>query len=386
MKRCFGFVFTLLVLLSASLLAIPPRYQLVDLGLLLYTSSEVLSINENGVVCGCLMDGSTSRIFVVDSNNKKLALRNSDFFSCRLKVNNHNEIFGSIAHYDPLFEYFSEEVIFKWINPFDFKQYVNFKHVSYHKGQRTPPYNFRDRVFWDANDLGQILVMNTRSFSDVMSWTTINKIWLYAEELIQNIEDPQFEAGFKLNNRDKHGFQKIEHPQFEAGFKLNNRGEILGCYHTGSALNKNRQSHVSVFNYPAQSVRTLEFPGNSVGLDINDQGQVVGNFYHPQERKIVGFLAAPTGEYTPLANFWPFRMNNMGQIVGSYLHGLKKDKPAIWDNGEIYDLADLVKLKDDIGNVWESLDLLTGINDRGEIIGNGTVDGKSHGFLLRPLK
>lgn len=364
MKRTILFIFALLVFHSASLLAIAQRYQLVDLGLQTYTSSEVLSLNEHGVVCGYVMDGSTSRIFVVDTRNNKLALRKEDFFSYRLKINKHNEIFGSIAHrtQDAFWE-FSEELVFKWINPFNFIQYFNFKHVGYPKGRKTTSHNFKPNVFFDANDLGQILVMSTRGYAEALQETTTNGIWLY----------------------DKEVFQKIEQPQFEAGYKLNNHGEILGCYHTGSSLSKNRLTHVAVYNYSAKTVRTIELPGDAVGDDINDLGQVVGNFYHPEEDMLMGFLATATGDFTPLINFWPYRMNNLGQIIGQYFYGEKKDKSAVWDNGQCYDLADLAGLKDDKGKVWESLDTLTAINDKGEIIGNGTVDGKSHGFLLKPL-
>ncbi|MCE5317157.1 MAG: hypothetical protein LLG04_07320 [Parachlamydia sp.] len=356
-------IVTLFLFQSTSLMAIAQRYQLVDLGLSAYTSSDVVSINENGVVCGYLMDGKTSRIFVIDSSNKKLALRQEDFFSYRLKINNNNEIFGSFAHRTgDAHWYFSEELVFKWINPFNFIQYFNFKHVGYPKGRRTTSHNFKPNVFWDANDLGQILVMDVRSYSTAMDETGKNGIWLY----------------------DNKEFQKIENPGFEAGFRLNNRGEILGCYHTGSVLKKNRLAHVSVYNYPAHSVRKIDLPGDAVGQDINDQGQVVGNFYHPQEQMIIGFLAAATGEYTPLINFWPYRMNNLGQVVGEYLYE-KKGQPAVWDSGECYDLSVLTGLKDDRGNVWDSLDTLNGINDKGEIIGNGTINGKTHAFVLKPI-
>ncbi|MCE5316782.1 MAG: DUF3466 family protein [Parachlamydia sp.] len=369
MKRYIMSVFVIILLQPFSLLAIAQRYQLIDLGLSTFTSSEVLSINAKGIVCGYVMDGSTSRIIVVDPSMNKKAIRQENFFSYRLKINNSNIVFGSIAclteeegSEEELESYITAEIVFKWQNPFHLVQSLNFKHVGYPFGQKTTADYFKPNVFWDANDLGQILVMDSRAYEDIMSEFKPTSVWLY----------------------DNHAFEKIEHPEFESGFKLNNRGEILGCYHTGSALDNNKEAHVSIYNFHTHTNRTLDLQ-DAMGIDINDLGQVVGTFFHPQEDKMMGFFASSTGESTPINNFLPFAMNNLGQVVGEYMYGPKKNKSAVWENGIFYDLADLTGLRDDRGNIWDSLDSLEAINDKGDIIGNGTINGKKHGFLLRPL-
>ena len=35
--------------------------------------------------------------------------------------------------------------------------------------------------------------------------------------------------------------------------------------------------------------------------------------------------------------------------------------------------------------IWDELTGATGINDRGQIIGTGLIDGERHGFLLTPV-
>lgn len=57
----------------------------------------------------------------------------------------------------------------------------------------------------------------------------------------------------------------------------------------------------------------------------------------------------------------------------------------MFDQGIVYDIFDLISLVDDQGNIWDSIDYLSDINDQGWIIGNGTLRGQSHSFILKPL-
>ena len=109
------------------------------------------------------------------------------------------------------------------------------------------------------------------------------------------------------------------------------------------------------------------------------------SYYDSAKSKIQGFLTDnANSDILPIDNFCPIALNNNSVIVGRFQDGEKKNKPAIWDNGCLNDLMEVVDLVDDMGNIWESLDALIDLNDEGYIIGNGTIHGQPHGFLLVP--
>lgn len=341
------------------------HYQLIDLGLQKYEISDASSINDQGFICGSLVDRGYSYIFVLDPDGK-IATRNEDMLSYKIIINNYNEVYGSLVNRteDGYWE-FSQELVYQWQNPFRYFQYFNFHHLGWPKNHRCTAFNFVRNVVWDANDLGQVVVMNKSNFKEVSDELDFdNAIWIY-------------------NQGD---FHKIENKEFSAGFKINNSSQVLGYFVTGSSMNKNRIYHTSIYDFNNNTVTVLEFPASSVGHDLNDLGQVVGIFFNLQEQQIMGFLYEPSGEIIYLSNFKPKAINNKGQIIGAYIYDEKKDKPAILDeSGQLYPLDDLTSLVDDKGNTWDSLDSLTNINNEGLIIGNGTINGKMHSFLLKPI-
>lgn len=72
------------------------------------------------------------------------------------------------------------------------------------------------------------------------------------------------------------------------------------------------------------------------------------------------------------------KINDLGTIIG--WHGADQ-RPAIWSGNKIYDLQSLVA-----GSLqgW-TLDSLSDINNKGEIIGYGHKNGQWRGFVLRPM-
>ena len=357
---------SLLAFHAASLFGIA-NYQLVDLNLKGYTSSDVTSINAKGYICGHLLDGRKRYIFVLDPN-QKITTRNEKLNSYHMTINNSNEVFGSVVvrARDQYWE-FNEEVVYQWRNPFNYFQIFNFDHLGFPTNQFSTANEFKTNAVWDVNDLGQMLVMNNRSISDAINETSTKKnlIWVY----------------------DKGNYNKIQNKQLEAAFKINNHSQILGYFHTGSSLNHNLKEHTTIYNLQDKTVRVLDIPSSSLGLDMNDNGQVVGICYQEQDKVWMGFLAEPTGEIIYINNFRPKAINNKGQVVGTYLYDEKKGQPTLWENGSFYDLKELTGMKDNQGNVWESFDYAVDINDEGWIIGNGTIkEGGKHGFLLKPVK
>lgn len=358
--RFYFFTLALLCIPACNLFGIAKQYQIVDLGLQEYTKSHPHCINNNGWITGQVSDNGYWSIFVID-RDKKIALR-SHGSSSFLIINNSNEIFGTamFSKNDGYWE-FDDEEIFKWINPYKYWQWFHFYNLG--SPNYSSAFTFRETTVWGANDLGQILVMDTSDRSAATSELNTKSVWIY----------------------DQGTFYKIAHPNVQAGFKLNNNSEVLGGYATGSALTKDRIVHLSIYNFNTKSVRLLNLPGSAIGKDLNDLGQAVGVFFHHDEEMWIGFLAEPTGEIIQMINFFPFAINNSGQIVGKYLYAEKQDRPAIWENGELYDLQNLTSMVDDEGNVWDSIASVTDINDEGWMVGEGKIGEKIHAILLKPL-
>jgi len=77
-------------------------------------------------------------------------------------------------------------------------------------------------------------------------------------------------------------------------------------------------------------------------------------------------------------------INNRGQVVGysSTSYSDPTEHAFIWDNGVMLDLNTLL---DASGTGW-TLEYAEGINDRGQIVGNGiSLSGLRHGFILTPV-
>ncbi|MBA3239054.1 MAG: hypothetical protein H0T62_12000 [Parachlamydiaceae bacterium] len=365
-------ILTVSVVHTTSLMSFE-QYQIINLGLQDYKSSRVTSVNDKGWISGIVNDGSYNYIFVLDEN-KKMAKRYERMDTARPLINNNNEVFGSLITRTQRGDWiFDEEVVYKWENPFNYFQYFNFYQIGRPDGQWSGPYNFKSTVVWDVNDLGQILVMNNPTISSAIDELSNNSVWVYDDKLKNDA----------LWFQD--GFHKIEDPNFTAGYKINNHSQILGSTLEGSKIDRNRMERVSVYNFAEESLRVLDFPDASWGYDINDNGQVVGGFYDPNDDIIKGFLAEPTGQVIEISNLDPDLISNQGDVFGTYIYGQKKNQPAMWKDGQTVDFKELVNLVDDMGNTWDSIGEIVDVNNKGYLIGNGKIKGVRHGFLLKPI-
>lgn len=134
------------------------------------------------------------------------------------------------------------------------------------------------------------------------------------------------------------------------------------------------------------------FNDGSRAVAINDRGEVVAQDTYDAAT----FVLDKNGHVTNLAslpgsaNVLGVAINNSGQVVGSqvssdYLGALigasnyNYLKAVLYTNGQIVDLNSLLGP----GSGWD-LTRATGINDLGQIIGQGTYDGQTMGFVLTP--
>lgn len=362
---------TLSILQTAKIVSFE-QYQIIDLGLQKYQSSYATSINDNGWISGILREDGYNYIFVIDEN-KKLAKRYEKMDTANPYINNNNEVFGSIIRRaDDGNWYFDEEIVYKWENPFNFFQYFNFHLLGNPRGQFSGPFEFKSNVVWDLNDKGQILVMNNLTRGDATDELRDNSVWVHDEKT-------PTEEWFT------NGFHKIEDPNFTAGYKINNHSQILGSSLTGSKIDKNRTEHASVYHFTEKTLQILDFPSDSWGYDINDNGQVVGDFYDPIDDMYIGFFAEPSGQITEISNFTPDVISNQGDVFGTYIYGNKKNQLAVWKDGEIKDLKELVNFVDDNGNKWDSITAIDEVNNHGYVIGTGKINGVKHAVLLKPV-
>src|SRR5690606_1848136 len=72
-------------------------------------------------------------------------------------------------------------------------------------------------------------------------------------------------------------------------------------------------------------------------------------------------------------------LNNRGQIVG-YCEAGSERRAFLWENGSMIDLNELI----DSDDGWV-LEEVVAINDRGDIVGNGTLYGEPRAFVLNGL-
>ena len=161
--------------------------------------------------------------------------------------------------------------------------------------------------------------------------------------------------------------------------------------HTGSVVGR-ASSNTNFGAFLFSNGNTVFFDANGSPNDINDSGQVVGGCCSNDDGKRRAILFS-NGVRTDLGSLSPQRMyndalaiNNNGQIVGvSATSGIpfqsNDDRAFIYGNGVMQDLNNLIPA----GSGW-FLSAAADINDAGQIVGNGKLNGEDHAFLLTPTE
>jgi uncharacterized membrane protein/pimeloyl-ACP methyl ester carboxylesterase len=121
-----------------------------------------------------------------------------------------------------------------------------------------------------------------------------------------------------------------------------------------------------------------------IATDVNDSGDVVGS-YCPDYGCVGGrhgFLVSGGAAYdlgTLGSDTYAAAINNYGQIVGNGRTAPPSyaQRALLWVNSALSDVNDLLGPN----SSWV-LNVATDVNDSGEIVGWGTINGESHAFLL----
>lgn len=103
-------------------------------------------------------------------------------------------------------------------------------------------------------------------------------------------------------------------------------------------------------------------------VDINNSGQVVG--WYSADNSIIGFIWYPRmGQYTKIKNFRPAAINDSGVVVG-----VRNDKGAIYENGDVRVVDELLDLENDFSTDIYTVKALSDINNSNEMVGWGNGD------------
>jgi probable HAF family extracellular repeat protein len=128
----------------------------------------------------------------------------------------------------------------------------------------------------------------------------------------------------------------------------------------------------------------------SLATAINESNQVVGGANTTPGGPLHAFLSNVTSPNRALVDLGSlggpasiaYAINGAGEVVGSAQRPDGTSHAVLWEaTGEPpIDLQSLIPA----GSPWTSLDVATGINDAGLIVGWGVVNGHQHAFLMIP--
>jgi probable HAF family extracellular repeat protein len=157
-------------------------------------------------------------------------------------------------------------------------------------------------------------------------------------------------------------------------YDVNDAGDIVGSAPTEDG----KTSHAFLFSKGALTDLGIP-PGlvSSQAQAVNNRGQVLVWAYTPTGHAQAFLWEA--GRYTALCkpgeeDIWAYGLNNKGQAVGS-----AGGRAFLWTDGKRWDLNTLARNKPG----W-TLTEARSINEKGQIVGTGTVNGKERAFLLNP--
>jgi probable HAF family extracellular repeat protein len=126
--------------------------------------------------------------------------------------------------------------------------------------------------------------------------------------------------------------------------------------------------------------------GGSGASALNDLGQVVGGsdcgslchhavLWSKAKGSMIDLGVLPGAVYTDATG-----INNAGQVVGWAFYSLYNERAFVWSPSTgMLDLNSLIP-----ANSGWVLQFANGINDQGQIVGEGTLNGQAEGFLLTP--
>jgi hypothetical protein len=170
---------------------------------------------------------------------------------------------------------------------------------------------------------------------------------------------------------------------------INDRGQILGDYEGQDRVVRHfvrdREGRYTQIEDPADGPDGTAFDEY---LDINNRGEIVGFYNDEQGVTTTGFLRTTRGRFVDInvpgsQLTGPLKMNDRRQVVGIYVDADAEPNPVgtappgavhgfLWDEGDFETI--------DVSGAVATL--VTGINNRGDVVGSYIdTGGAYHGFV-----
>lgn len=211
-------------------------------------------------------------------------------------------------------------------------------------------------------------------------------------------QSTEFEAVIWNANGEIRQLQPLEGDAVSFGFGINDEGQAIGssgpCANTAlPPFVAGPQAPHAVLWEPDGTAHDLGSLVNGAAINIpggiNDRGEVAGGaqssngaphaFLWTREAGMQD-LGALSGDFLSAAPCC-HTINNKRQVVGFSIPGpLGSGRAFLWENGGMTDLNTLIPSD----SLWYLLEA-TSINDSGQIVGWGTINGYVHAFLATPV-
>ncbi|HVO96424.1 MAG TPA: hypothetical protein VMT15_00065 [Bryobacteraceae bacterium] len=179
-------------------------------------------------------------------------------------------------------------------------------------------------------------------------------------------------------------------------FGINNSGQVIGgsgvCANTSLPPTNPGAPHAVLWdsNGKPTDLGNLGAPGAfGVASSINDRGEVVGGAFSPIDGSIHAFMWTKGTGMQDLGALMPGAVlttatccntvNNSGEIVGLALDATFTPHAWVYKNKMMMDLNTLIPAN----SGWYLMSSCS-LNDLGEIVGYGVINGEMHSFLARP--
>ncbi|MCC6192346.1 MAG: DUF3466 family protein, partial [Anaerolineales bacterium] len=162
-----------------------------------------------------------------------------------------------------------------------------------------------------------------------------------------------------------------------SGQAINDAGQVAGWARLGAY--PDYTSHAFLWTGSMQDLGTLGWT-DSLAHGINDNGAVVGHLANGINSSDWHAFLSQGGGMQDLGGTQSvaYDINNAGLIVGA-VGQQAAQRAVLWENGLIKDLNNLIP-----ANSGWVLQEARAINNKGQIVGKGTFNGQTRGFLLKP--
>jgi probable HAF family extracellular repeat protein len=163
---------------------------------------------------------------------------------------------------------------------------------------------------------------------------------------------------------------------------INSQGEVVG------AADKPGGASWGVCWSPQRGTVQISFTNSrqAEAFAINDKSVVAGTVWNLSKQKW-GFIYDLGSQKTTVLSRLAgatlaeaLAINNNGDIVGTSGKNVAVERAVIWQNGKIADLNTLIPK-----NSGWVLQVASGINDAGQVVGTGMYNGNPRAFLLQPF-